>query len=298
MRFVSPAREEVDASVFSRLPLAGWAEFGHLLRGITWPTVAQVDALRRGLVAGAGTLPRFVEQTHELLGDGLHYEQRIADRGEVATRAGNWHDLFNALIWLRHPALKAALNARQVEEIAKVGTKARTRAQCALTHFDEAGVVVALNDPALLALWDAHDWHGLFWRERAAWCDGRIEVVLFGHALLEHALLPGQLLVGKAVVVAAEDGAVDRAAAAIRGGNLLNDPQELRPLPLSGIPGWHADNVRESFYSEAPCFRARRVGRSYPPPLRGAAGADTSRVSRGNDARERCETQLAAVGPS
>jgi hypothetical protein len=27
-----------------------------------------------------------------------------------------------------------------------------------LTLFDEAGVVVTLSDPALLALWDAHDW--------------------------------------------------------------------------------------------------------------------------------------------
>ncbi len=269
MRFVSPARDEVDAAVFSRQPLAAWDEFATTLHGAAWPTVTQIDALRsQGAATGAGRVPRFVEQTPALLRDGLHYEQRIAERGEVATRAQNWHDLINALIWLRYPALKSALNARQVGEISKVGTKARSRAQCALTHFDEAGVIVVTRDASLLALWDAHDWHALFWREREAWRDGRIDVVVFGHALLEHALRPHQLLVGKALVVSANDAAVDGAVAAIAAGDLLNDPQELRPLPLSGIPGWHVDNERESFYREAPCFRARRADRRYPPPLR------------------------------
>ena len=228
--------------------------------------------------------PRFVAQSPALLADGLHYEQRIAERAEIATRERNWHDLLNALIWLRFPQLKAALNSRQVEQIAIAGPKSRTRAQCALTLFDEAGVVVALRDPALLALWDAHDWHGLFWRERKAWSDGRIDVIVFGHALLEHALKPRQLLVGKAMVVmpastgnledvAAPPGEVRSEAAiaalaqAIVSAALLTDPQELRPLPLSGIPGWHADNTNEAFYLSAPCFCPLRAGRRYPPPL-------------------------------
>ncbi|HST28114.1 MAG TPA: DUF3025 domain-containing protein, partial [Rudaea sp.] len=157
-------------------------------------------------------------------------------------------------------------------EIAKVGPKHRSRAQCALTHFDEAGIVVALRDPALLAPWDAHDWHGLFWRERAAWSDGRIEVAVFGHALLEHALKPAQMLTGKALAVvlpqnANVENALDVTAAAIKDGHALNDPQEPRPLPLSGVPGWHADNDVESFYRKAPCFMPLRAGRSYPVPL-------------------------------
>ena len=129
----------------------------------------------------------------------------------------------------------------------------------------------------LLALWDAHDWHGLFWRENAAWRDGRIEAIVFGHALLEHALKPRQLLVGKAIVVAvpARDsapgvGSADAIAAVserIRGGSALNDPQELRPLPLSGIPGWHAECDDEAFYRRAPCFRPVRADRRYPPAL-------------------------------
>ena len=279
MRFVAPARAAIDPAVFARPPLSQWAEYDALLQGPDWPDVAALNVLaRNGAIgtwphAGAVTphVPSFVAQTPELLRDGLHYEARIAERGAIATRECNWHDLLNALIWLRHPALKSALNARQCAEIARIGAKQRSRAQCALTHFDEAGSVVALSDARLLALWDAHDWHGLFWRERAAWSDGRIEVDVFGHALLEHALEPRQLLVGKALVVMRQSGNGEKStscvAAAIARGELLNDPQELRPLPLSGIPGWHRDNAHEAFYRDAACFRPLREGRRYAPPL-------------------------------
>jgi Protein of unknown function (DUF3025) len=268
MRFVAPARIEIDPTIFSRPPLEHWSEFDALLRGLDWPDVATLNDLR-----GARS-PRFVSQTPTLLTDGLHYEQRIAERGEIATRESNWHDLLNAMIWLRFPALKAALNARQMAGIATAGPKRRTRAQYALTHFDEAGVIAVLRDPPLLALWDVHDWHGLFWRERDAWFDGRIEVIVFGHALLEHALRPHQLLVGKTIVVdVGKNAEVDNSmtvasvAKAIVDGRLLNDPLELRPLPLSGIPGWHAENETEDFYRTAPCFRPLREQRSYPPPF-------------------------------
>jgi hypothetical protein len=272
MRFIAPAREAVDPAMFAQPPLSQWREFSALLEGGDWPDIAALNRFVENATYAA--FLRFVVQTPALLRDGLHYEQRIAECGQIATRERNWHDLLNALIWLRFPALKAALNARQVAEIAQVGAKQRSRAQCALTHFDEAGVVVLLRDPALLTLWDAHDWHRLFWRERTAWLDGRIEVIVFGHALLEHALWPEQLLVGKALaVVVPQNGKVDDApigyvAEGIRSGELLNDPQELRPLPLSGIPGWHSDNGAEDFYRTAPCFGALRAGRSYPPALR------------------------------
>ena len=265
MRFKAPARDAVDADVFLRPPLSQWSEYADLLRG-DWPGVAALNARMPDVSV------HFVAQTPDLLADGLHYEQRIFERGEIATRERNWHDLLNALVWLRHPKLKHALNARQVGEITRVGSKHRTRAQCALTHFDEAGIVVCLRDPALLATWDAHDWHGLFWRERAAWSDGRIGARIFGHALLEHALKPAQMLTGKALVVllpqnADGENALDVTAAAIEGGHALNDPQELRPLPLSGIPGWHAENDDGDFYRNAPCFMPLRAGRLYPAPL-------------------------------
>ena len=53
-------------------------------------------------------------------------------------------------------------------------------------------------------------------------------------------------------------------AALVAGGSVLGDPQNLRPLPLSGIPGWHADSTSERFFNDAPCFRPLRPGRRYP----------------------------------
>lgn len=273
-RHVAPPRGDVDPARFDAPVFAGCAPHLDLLRGPAWPSVAELDARLSGARHPyAGCALRFVPQDAALLADGLHYEQRIHARGEIATRETNWHDLFNALAWLDQGALKAALNLRQVQDVARVGPAARTRGQCALTHFDEAGAVVRLRDAALLQAWDAHDWAGLFHAARAAWQDGRAEIVLFGHALLEHALQAQPLATAKCLVVLDDSGATASTLAAalapgIAAGTLLADPQELRPLPLDGIPGWHADNGSAAFYREAPCFRPLRPGRRYPAPWR------------------------------
>jgi hypothetical protein len=265
MRYIAPPRDRVAPEVFARWPLCGWRDYGAWMQGARWPSIDELNAVRP-----VGQRERFVAQTLELLKDGLHYEQRIAERGEIATREANWHDLFNAMAWLRYPMLKRALNARQMADIALMGTQERSRAQYALTHFDEAGVIVTLRDRTLLDLWDAHDWYGLFWRERAAWQDGHATLHLFGHALLEHALTPGKLLVGKALAcLAMDDGgdAVAECAQGIAAGRLLCDPLELRPFPLAGLPGWHPESDMETFHRHTPCYQPRREGRKYPAPL-------------------------------
>ena len=147
-----------------------------------------------------GRAIRFVAQTDALLADGLHYEERIARDGTVATREGSSHDLFNALIWLGHPALKRAMNARQAADVARVGSKQRTRGQCALTHFDEAGAIVWIDATAPLAAWDAHDWQALFLDAHDAW-GASIAITLIGHALFDHALAHREYPVAKALVV-------------------------------------------------------------------------------------------------
>jgi hypothetical protein len=81
MRYRAPAREAVEPGVFGRLPLLAWREYAALLECPQWPSIA---ALNAALPAVAEI--RFVAQTPALLADGLHYEQRIAERGEIATR--------------------------------------------------------------------------------------------------------------------------------------------------------------------------------------------------------------------
>jgi hypothetical protein len=230
--------------------------------------------------APVGGAIRFVAQTDALLADGLHYEERIARDGTVATREGSTHDLFNALIWLGHPALKRAMNARQVADVARVGSKQRTRGQCALTHFDEAGAIVWIHATAPLAAWDAHHWQALFLDAHDAW-GASIAITLIGHALFDHALAHREYPVAKALVVRVGRDAIasrsrDSLIAAwpeaerivadeVAAGRLLADPQELRPLPLAGL--WNARSKSPDFYETTPCFRPLRAGRRYPAPL-------------------------------
>jgi len=259
-RFVPPPRAAVDPQVFAHPVFAGLRDVHDLLVSPEWPSIAALEARL--------TLPgkHLVEQDAALLADGLHYEARIA-QGRIATRADNWHDLFNALVWARYPQLKQVLNVQQCRHIASMPPGQRNRAQAALTQFDETGVIVRVRDEDVLAAWDVHDWPALF--EPARWQSGDIAIAaIFGHALMEQALLPGRLLVGKCVVVHGEvdDACVDAVTTAIAEGRAVTDPLQLRPLPLAGIPGWH-QGQDAAFYADAAYFRPLRAGRQYPPPL-------------------------------
>lgn len=259
-RFVPPPRAAVDPGVFKHPLFGGLQDFRDLLDGAAWPSIAALDA--RLELPGK----RLVEQDAALLADGLHYEARIAE-GCIATRADNWHDLFNALVWARHPQVKLALNAQQCLHIEAMPAGQRNRAQAALTQFDETGVIVRVRDVAVLAAWDAHAWSTLF--EPTHWRSGAVAVAaVFGHALMEQALLSGRLLVGKCVVVQGDDDdhCIAEVAAAIHEGRALTDPLQLRPLPLAGIPGWH-EGQDADFYANCDYFRPLRAGRAYPPPL-------------------------------
>jgi len=262
-RFIAPARADVDRASFAHPLFAAFADYRTLMAAADWPALS---ALNQQLALSGKQL---VEQDDELLADGLHYEQRIA-RGRIATRPCNWHDLFNALVWARYPAVKAALNARQSQDIERNPPGQRTRAQAALTQFDETGVIVRVRDASSLHAWGRHDWHALFVDGAAQWRSGDIAVsAVFGHALMEQALLPSRLLVGKCVVVQGDDDAqvVEQVAQAIARADVLNDPLELRPLPLMGIPGWHADQDH-AFYQRIEYFRPARAGRVYPLTVR------------------------------
>lgn len=273
MRFVAPERAAVDSRLFEQPVFAGLANFRELLQGPSWPCLAELNSMLQPLQHRVTARPLAL-LAQESIDDDDNYERRIFQRGLIATRSGNWHDLLNALVWKHFPAIKSALNVGQVEDMARVGLRQRTRRQCAFTQFDEAGAVVVLRRARLLELWDRHDWDGLFRLERAAWEDGGITLRIFGHALFEHALNPDMLLVSKTLVIVdeehriADDGIDEWIATAIAAGRCLGDPQELRPLPLSGIPGWHRQAQDAGFYRDQPCFRPVRAGRIYPGPLR------------------------------
>ncbi len=270
MRFEAPARERLLADTFQHPAYAGFPHVD-LLKGAEWPSLSRLNAGLGGACHPETGKPlRFVAQTPALLADGLHYESRIYHTGAIATRENSWHDLFNVLMWLDRRQIKSAINTAYTEDQTPVCLKTRSRRQYALTHFDEAGAVVVVPDTTLLPWWDQHDWQQLLLHHRPQW-QTDVRIVLFGHALLEHFLLPGILPVAKCLVVQTtcrdECQILEMIGRAIRTNQALTDPQELRPLPLSGCGGWHPESHQAIFFNEAPCFRPLRAGRRYPTPL-------------------------------
>lgn len=179
------------------------------------------------------------------------YEQHIAATGRVPTR-DNAHDLFNGLVWLRCPGLKAALNAAHIAAPpAPPGRRGPLRD--ALTLLDESGLLLAAP-PALQAALREQDWATLFTRHRPLWQEARLLVV--GHALLEKLLQPRKPLCARVLLV--EDVEAPALPPHL-------SPAALPPLPLLGVPGWWPPNASPDFYADAHVFRPKRLA-SAPAP--------------------------------
>ena len=254
------------------------------LRSPFWPgcdELNRVIASRRERIANAAGRPlRFVGQPPRQKTYEDKYEPRIFLRGEVQLRSCNWHDLFNALVWLTFPAAKAALNQRHYRELERErasGAQARGPARDALTLFDEGGVIVAASDPALGALLTGFEWKQLFWRRRAE-VQRHMRFYLFGHALYEKALAPFTGVTGRGVMFEVEDEffalppAVQLPALDARLAAHINDAarfavtRDLTPVPVLGVPGWCDDNAREEYYDNPDYFRPARAGGSGAAP--------------------------------
>ena len=207
--------------------------------------------------------------------DGLGYEARIAARGEVDARPDNWHDWFNALVWLTYPKAKAALSARHAAELALSDISAeapgarRGETRDAMTHFDECGAVVVAEDAELLDLLGAFKWRELFVVRRAEVVTG-LRVFVFGHATYEALLAPFRGLTAKCVLTPVAAGwlarplaeqlaEIDSWLATDLAAGKHGDPRGLQPLPLLGVPGVTADSENPAYYDDTWQFRPGRT---------------------------------------
>lgn len=236
---------------------------------LDWPSrttlQGRIDAA--GLCLAPGLPLRLVQP-----GGTLPYERRLHQTGELEFRERNWHDWFNLVIWFLFPRTKASLNARHCAAWPDDPAGGRGAVRDALTLFDESGVVVIADDPALLALIRAFDWKTLF-RARRADCLRHLRVLPFGHALCEKALAPYRGMTGHALLLEVEPRTLaldDRALPAALDGVLaarIADPlalastRDLSPLPLLGVPGWCADNADPAYYDDCRQFRPGRRAR-------------------------------------
>lgn len=247
-----------------------------------FPTRDDLNALAasRGATSGGGAPIRFIAPAPSTSFEDL-YEVRIYRGGEVATREDNWHDLFNALVWVMFPRTKALLNAHHYREmLARRGEALRGTARDVLTLFDEGGVIVACADASLADLLVGFRWKELFWQRRAD-VERAMRFRVFGHAIHEKAVAPFRGITAKALIVPVAPEALEaplepelamldeRAAAHFANPDALATTRSLPPLPVLGIPGWTAANGDPAYYDDTDHFRPGRTrGEGAPTNIR------------------------------
>lgn len=233
-----------------------------------WPDQAAYDQLAELQADRQSRSIRFLLPDN-LPDDQLYYENRIHLSGEIPTRFGNWHDFFNAAVWLTFPRSKQALNLRHIQAMKQSPHAGRGPLRDAATLLDESGILLPYCDPELPQLLRQHNWEALFVARRAMW-GKTIDAVVFGHAIYEKALAPYIGFTAKALPLAVTADFF-RLPAAQRFAELdshlakhLNDPQQLNrpsdmsPLPVLGVPGWWPANADPAFYADRDYFRPCR----------------------------------------
>jgi hypothetical protein len=241
------------------------------------PSLDELSALARsrGVRTAGGAPVTFVPAAAAGRGLDSQYEVRIFRTGEVPTRAGRWHDLFKALVWLAFPPTKAILNRRHHDELVRRRGAPRTASgrgtqRDVLTLFDEGGVLVACATPALARRLAEFRWKELFWTHRREAIEA-MRFLVFGHAILEHALAPYKGVTAKALVIGVAhealalsmpslvDAVDERAAAYFARPESVASTRTLQPLPVLGIPGWAPENEDPAFYDDEHVFRPGRT---------------------------------------
>lgn len=205
------------------------------------------------------------------------YEQRIYTSGQVSTRPDNWHDLFNALVWMRYPRIKTAMNSLHYKAGAAQKSGTRGHLRDALTLFDECGVIVFSSRTEILGALAERRWTDAFLADAFS---SAVVLSVSGHAMLEKYLSPYKAMTAKALLVQVNADfmalsgmeRIDRLdleiAKQILSGQLLTKPACLSPLPLAGIPGWWPPQEQndQHFYDDPHVFR-RPAPQFTPAPV-------------------------------
>lgn len=199
-----------------------------------------------------------------------NYESKIYLTGQVQTRANNWHDFFNALVWKILPRAKSTLNQLHYQaQLSKLAIKTGNRCKLrdAATLFDESGVIIISSHELLIRLIKGFKWKELFWRQRTTVLSS-MRFFVFGHGIYEKALNPYIGMTGKAIIFKVkEDFFLQDLFSQLDSVDLmleqfllcaLSSSADLTPIPLLGYPGWDANNCHESYYENKEYFRERR----------------------------------------
>jgi len=257
-----------------------WQDYLPFLRrleGLEFPTCGQLnDLLPASICSGDGHDIRFIasDQLSEEA-----YELRIYNSGRISTRLSNWHDLFNALVWMRFPAIKIAMNACHFHAWTEQRGGSRGRMRDALTLFDECGVIVCSSNLEILSALAERRWIDAFVYDDF---HEEVELAICGHAMLEKYLSPYKSMTAKALLIHVDPGFLalprteilkrldDEVAERLLSGEILTKPACLSPLPLAGVPGWWpSDEQSDSeFYTDLQVFRQAPINLTPAPVAR------------------------------
>jgi hypothetical protein len=264
----------LQAKAFEPLhPVIARLQAGH------FPQLQECNALLRthelSIKVHNGNALTFVPQEYGKLEFEAQYEPRCYLKGEVPTRADNWHDLLNALVWLTFPKAKAAINGRHYAALTHAalpeGSSERGAVRDVITLLDESGVIVPYADEGLAELLRGFQWKELFWHQRER-LEANVGFYIFGHGLYEKALNPYIGMTGQGLLLPVKKefftwsheqrlAHLDEQTATYLS-NTANaaSTRALAPVPLLGIPGWSVDNEMAEYYDNVAYFRRGRMG--------------------------------------
>lgn len=233
-----------------------------------FPAPDQLPVLSQGIPSAIEPWFDFAPQDEAALERAGSFDALIAETSSIPTRAGSFHDLLGALVWLHFPALKTEIHRVQLA----AAKRARGPRENAATHLDESGTLVISTDVRVFEAIAGLQWRALFLEQRAEFA-GSARCLAFGHGLLDAFRAPHPRLMGKALCVRVSTAQLALSAPALRvlldaeiarrlPGFLLA-PGRLLPLPVLGVPGW-ADRQTSEFYGEQRYFRAERTRQREP----------------------------------
>ncbi len=250
------------------------------IRRDSWPNLLELQNLlsssNRPVRNSVQTPITFVSQitTNEsLVKHEKQYESLIYEDGKVQTRLQSWHDFFQVLVWASFPTIKAQTNAlhyltahNRLEK--NPANKQRTDLENFLTLFDECGAIIIYSDQKLAELVKNFQWRELFIDNKMAFSNS-IECMVFGHGMYEKAINPYLGMTAQCLFLQQpaeyfqlkteqKTTIVDNAIAQMLSNGNHWTSRSLQPLPVLGIPGWHADNNKPEFYDNTQYFRPKR----------------------------------------
>jgi len=257
-------QDQWDTSIFHTSPIIHQlsALTKHFSSHSSWPTLSDYQTLFK--LKKIGITPVAQSTIIESFED--QYEPRVYLKKELQTRTENWHDFFNAMVWMSFPQTKKILNSLHFNTASKrdVGTN-RSTLENRITQFDECGAIIISSNKTLLELIRKHQWKELFINHKQSF-ENEIKCVVFGHAIFEKSLTPyiGMtchciLMEDEKLLKDAQNSNytnLDKHIAKLWKHTIASKAARFNAFPILGIPDYWSDQSNK-FYSNDNYFRTK-----------------------------------------